>query len=395
MADDDDTLTLFANSQELTGWTASRVTTSLERTPRDFLIELTDRNPLNPGLLDVQAGMSCTVNIGSDPVIAGWIDRVNLSVGRSNHAIRIIGRSKCSDLVDCSVTPDVLVGGQIFTGSIFDLANRLCAPFKIPVSIAPGVNPALNGPGGSPLKVNAVLTETGWEILERVARWLGVLIYDMPDGSLMIANVGTSTMASGFTQGDNVEAASVTYSMDERFSVYLPSLMSTVFFGQAGLGGMPLTPAHDYGVTRPRPLVIVSEQFTPGAGGGKPQPFAETRAQWEMARRIGRSQAVTLTAKGWRDTNQTLWTQNAFAPVSLPALKQTDPNPWIIGSVSFIKDAGRGTVSDVMLMPKAAFQPGPINLVPFLNDPTTGRPAGGATASGPSGRTQSNDGPGL
>jgi prophage tail gpP-like protein len=372
----DDTLTLFVNGKQMTGWTASRVSTSLERVPRDFSIELTDRDPLNSKLISVQAGMSCTVNIGADPVIAGWIDRVALSFNRASHGIRIIGRSKSADLVDCSVTPDVLVGGQIFTGSIFDLANRLCAPFKIPVSIAPGVNPALNGPGGAPLKLNAVLTETAWEILERVARWLGVLIYDMPDGSMMIANVGTSTMASGFTEGQNVETAQVSYSMDERYSQYLPCLMSTNFLGQQGVGGMSFKPALDQGVTRFRPLIVVSEQFQIGA------PFAETRAQWEAARRWGRSQAVILTVTGWRDTAKTLWTQNAFAPVSLPGLKLTPKDPWIIGSVSFVKDGERGTVADVMLMPKQAFQPEPIILIPFLNDPTVAPPSGGA-AKGP------------
>jgi prophage tail gpP-like protein len=388
----DDTVTLLVNGTEITGWTNVTIDRSLDRVPSYFTLGLTDRNPTDASLLSIEPGYGCQVKIGKDIVISGWIDRVAPSFSPNSHAIRVIGRSLCEDLVDCSISPDILVGGQIFSSSLLQLATDLCTPFKIPVAAAAGANVAIAGPGGSALKFNAVLTETPWNLIERVARYVGVLVYDMPDGSLMIANAGTSVMDSGFAQGANIERASVSYAVDERYSVYYPSLMSTNFFGNNAVGGMPMAPVKDNfagAVTRLRPLIIVSDQFQWG------KPMAEMQAQWEAARRYGHSQAVHLTCDKWRDRAGTLWTPNAYAPLNLPGLKLTPPSPWIIGSVSFIKDADRGTVADIVMMPRQAFAPEPFILVPFLYDPTTGRPSGGATASGPSGRTQSNDGPGM
>jgi prophage tail gpP-like protein len=366
MATPDNTVSLMVNGQQMIGWTGVRIDRSLDHTPSAFDVGLTDRNPVNANLIVVQPGMSCQVLIGTDVVITGWIDRVGFSYSPRAHNLRIQGRSLVEDLTDCSVTPDALTGGQIFTSSLLQLATQLAIPFKIKVNVAGGASVALSTPNGDPLKVNAVLTETGWEVIERVARYAGLLVYDAPDGSLTIANVGTSTMASGFSEA-NVLAASATYSVDERYSTYLPCLMSTNFYGQQGVGGMSFPPVTDSfagALTRYRPLVIVSEQFQ----WGKPQ--AEKRAQWEAARRYGRSQAVRLTCDNWRDSAKTLWTPNAFAPINLPLLKLTPSQPWVIGSVSFVKDLDRGTVADVVMMPQQAFQPQPEILQPFLYNPT-------------------------
>ncbi len=371
MAAIDNTVWLLANGLKITGWTALRIDRGIERIPSAFDITLTDRSPLDQTAVQVQAGQSCQISIGSTTVISGWIDRVAFSYSPGSHSVRIMGRSKIEDLVDCSVTPDILTGGQIFTSSLLDLAKRLATPFGISVAAAAGAPVALSTAGGDPLKINAVLTETPWEVIDRVARYLGVLIYDLPDGSLMIANVGASSMASGFAQGVNVQAAGAVYSMDERYSIYLPCLMSTNFYGQQGAGGMQFDPVYDKGVTRFRPLIIVSEQFQ----YGKPQ--AEARAQWEAARRFGRSQAVHLTCDNWRDSAGVLWTPNALAPLDLPTLKLTPSKPWVIGSVSFVKDRDRGTVADITMMPQEAFQPEPVILLPFLYDPTVDPKPGG------------------
>lgn len=367
----DDTVTLRVDGQDMTGWETVRITRSLDRIPSDFDIGMTDRSPTNPALLAVQAGMSCQVYIGADVIMSGWVDRVMPTVSRGSHGIRIAGRSLCADLVDCSVTPDILVGHQVTTSSLLELATRLTKPFSIPVQVGPGVKIAVGAPNGGALIFDAVLTETPWEMIERVARYVGVLIYDQPDGSMLIANVGTSTHASGFQLGRNVERAAVSYGMDARYSEYLPCLMSVNFFGAEGVGGVNYPKVFDRGVGRFRPLVVVSEVFqAPNV------PLVQRRAQWEMVRRFGRSQAVHLTCDNWRDEAGALWAPNGFASIDLPAVKLTTQaaNPWLIATVNFVKDAERGTVADIEMMPREAFVPEPTVLVPFLNDPTVAPP---------------------
>ncbi len=108
---------------------------------------------------------------------------------------------------------------------------------------------------------------------------------------------------------------------------------------------------------RKRLLIIQSEQIDPDSDYGK------ARANWELARRIGRSQAINLTCDSWRDTAGALWQPNRLAPINAPALKITNAQ-WIIGTVTFRKDAS-GTHADLILMPPDAFTPEPTPLTLF------------------------------
>jgi prophage tail gpP-like protein len=371
----DNTVTLTAGSQILTGWQSIRLTRGIDRVPSDFDITLTELYPTQAAAVVVNPGDPCTVKIGSDLVLTGYIDRYMPSFTPRSHEVRIIGRSKCQDLVDCSITPDVLNGGSMTTSSLLNLATKLAAPYGITVSSLTNTDVPVQAVGGGPLTFNAVLTETPYELIERIARWANVLLLDGTDGNLILANVGTAEMASGFSQAVNVEAASVSYAMDQRYKTYIPTLMSTNMYGQQGVGGIEYTTATDTGVTRFRELIVVSEQFAYSAA------FAQLRIQREMTRRMGRSQAVKLTCDSWRDVNGALWAPNASAPIDLPLLKLTPAAQWIIGEVTYLRDAD-GTHSEIVMMPKEAFQPLPEVPTQFYWDPTNGPPPiGGAAAS--------------
>ena len=370
-------LTLITGGVALSGWTAVRVTRSLDQVPSTFDIELTERYPGQAAAAIVNPGAPCVVMLGADTVLTGYIDRLNPSFTPGGHTVRILGRSKCEDLVDCSISPAALNGMTISTTSLQYLAQQLADPYGITVSSKTGNNVPVAATGGGPLTFSAIITETAYEVIERVSRYAGVLAYDGVDGNLILANVGTSSMASGFQQGVNVEAADVSFSMDQRYQEYLPTLMSTNMFGNQGAGGVTYAPAYDKGVPRFRELVVVSEQFAIST------QFAQSRIQWEAARRLGRSQAVRLVCDSWRDKAGTLWAPNAFAPINLPALKLTPSDPWIIGEVSYVKDDD-GTHAELLLMPKEAFQPEPTILTPFFWDPDQGPPptgGGGAAAT--------------
>ena len=109
-------------------------------------------------------------------------------------------------------------------------------------------------------------TETPFEIIGRVARHAGVLACDGPDGGLVIANVGASTIASGFAQASNVQAAMANLTLDERFSIYHPSLMSVDSFHDIGSGRFPLRPTLDQGVQRFRRQRRDSDLLGPESG---------------------------------------------------------------------------------------------------------------------------------
>lgn len=147
----DNTLRLLADGLEMTGWTAVRVTRGLERMPSDFDIVMTERYASDSTKMTVEAGSPCQVLLGEDLVITGYIDRVVMSISAAGHTVRLQGRSKSADLVDCSITPDVLTGGQIFTASLLDLATKLAKPYGITVKSLTGSDVPLMTPGsGNP-----------------------------------------------------------------------------------------------------------------------------------------------------------------------------------------------------------------------------------------------------
>jgi len=344
----DDTVSLVVGGQALQGWQEIRIMRGLEVMPASFDLLVTERYPGEIGEVVVKPGDECQVKIGGDLVITGYVDRYMPGITPKGHAVRVQGRSKCQDLVDCAA---VLPGGQITGTTALDLAQRLAQPYGVTVT-------APDGPGVSIPWFDVMLGETVYEIIERVARYSELLIYDGTDGNLILAQAGTGRMASGFALGPdgNVEAASVSFSMDGRFSKYIAYPMSVDPLREAG----PFPPAaetEDAGVPRFRLRIIISEQMS-----GAIQ-IARKRVEWEKARRYGRSQAVTLTCDSWRDAAGKLWEPNARATVRLPQVKITDAD-WVIGQVAYLRGVA-GTHAELTLMPVEAFSPTPQLLQAF------------------------------
>lgn len=352
-----DTLTLSIGGQKLTGWQEVSVTCGIEQVPSAFVLRVTERYP-GAGQIDVKPFQSCTVTIGQDLVITGYVDRYSASLSAKQHQVTVSGRSLVEDLVDCSA---ILPNMQVSATSLSQLAQDLAKPFGIQVIEPDGEPEPITGGDGSIPPFAIALGETPFEVIERVARWKRLLAYDNPQGQLVLAKLGTQAMASGVSQGVNVEAAEATFASDQRFSDYLPALFSSeglYNLGQGGSAGNQFPPVKDSGVPRYRPRFVVSEQFMDG------QYVAVARAQWEKARRYGRSQAVTVTVDSWRDSAGTLWTPNRLCPVDLPALKIVGQR-WLIASVTYQLGLEGGTRALLVLMPPEAFQPEPNLVQPF------------------------------
>ena len=357
----DNTLTLLVGGKKLTGWQSIRVTRGLEHMPGVFDLSVTEREP-NQTLV-VIPGDACVVSIDADPILTGWIDRYAGSIAPGEHTITITGRGKCQDLVDCAA---VYAGSQIVAGSVLQLASDLAKPYGITVT----------GEAGPPVpQFNLNLGETPWEIIDRVSRYAALLPYEGTDGNLVLAKLGASKHSSGFAQGENIQTANIAYTMDQRFSEYVSAFMSVDRLAELGTDPSKLPKAFDKGVKRFRRRVIISEQVDNNGVS-----VAKLRAEWEMARRFGRSQVLIVVCDAWRDSAGALWEPNKLARVDVPALK-LEPTDWLISEVTYMRDARAGTTARVVLMPAEAFTPEPIILNPFSADLNRGIQEGNAGAA--------------
>lgn len=353
-----DDLSLTVGSRMISGWTDIRVSRGIERLPSDFEIGLTERYRQSNRIV-VQPGEQCQVRLGDDLVLTGFVDRYIPSMDQSSHTIRILGRSKCEDLVDCAA---VWPNGQISGTSAVDVATKLAAHYGIDVHCDVTGLPVIP-------QFNIFIGESAYEIIERISRYSALLVYDEPDGSLRLAQAGSVQAAGGFAQGVNVQAASVEHSMDQRFSKYTAFVQSVQTYGDIGVGGMVLAEAVDAGFPSVNGAPRVRERYVIAEAVQGFKDLAQRRATWEMNQRIGRSEVISLVTDSWRDADGALWTPNTLVSVSLPHLNLTqNQERWLIGAVTYQRNAQTGTTASLTIMRPEAFLPQPTALLPFFVD---------------------------
>jgi prophage tail gpP-like protein len=351
MAPDPEELTLIVEGQAISGWQEVSLTLGMEQIPNHFEIGLTERYPGEANQILVKRGDACQVKLGDDLVLTGWIDRYITEGDANGLQVRIVGRGLTSDLVDCSAE---WPGGQISGANAAEIATRLCAAYGIAVRQS-------GAPGAAIPQFNFMLGETPFAIIESICRFAGLLFYEDAAGALVIGPLGEVEAASGVVEGANLERARVTFAHDQRFSEYQVYLMAAQVLGDVGQGGNQLAVEKDPGVTRNRKRYIIAE--APSGG----QDVTRRRAVWERARRAGRGTHIDATVDSWRDGAGKLWAPNTIVPVSMPSWRQPEGLKRVLSQVRFERDKS-GTRARLELMPKAAFLPEPIQLLPYFAD---------------------------
>jgi prophage tail gpP-like protein len=358
-----DDLTLEVGGRALSGWTSVRVTRGIERVPSDFEIEMTDLYPGEEKVFTVTPGAACVVKLGGDVVLTGYVDRFAPMIDAGMHSIRVVGRGKCADLVDCSAE---WPGGQISGSTVEEIAQKLARPYGVfadggvsrPITVYTDVTDV-----GPKIPVqNLILGETPYTIIERLCRFAALLAYEDEAGDLFLTRVGGIEAASGIAQGRNVQRARVEYGMDQRYSEVQGYIQSFDTFKDLGDVGNLQVSEQDPNVRRHRRMIVIAE-----AGDSLGFPVLQKRVKWEVARRLGRSQALRVTVDSWRDAAGALWTPNTLVPIALPALK-VDGVKWLVSEVTYSRNMHSGTTADLMLMPKESFLPQPVVLLPGFAD---------------------------
>jgi prophage tail gpP-like protein len=358
---DRDVVNLSAGGKVISGWKEIRITRGVDRVPSDFSFVMTEYFP-GDGVFLAAPGMECTVKIGDDVVVTGYVDRYEPTLSKRQHSVRLSGRGKCQDLVDCSAFLHDQQN-QMNRASARKVIETICGIYGVKVK-------ALGGDGKIVPQFNVILTETAWSIIDRVAAHSNFVAYEAADGDLILSQVGKEKMASGFKEGVNVERASVTFAFDRRYSLYeavftpienladISSALGATFLNIRGSATDDTIGAAKPGTGRRfRPLIMMADVAQDGSNP------AQIRCDWEKSRRYGRSQAVQVTCDSWRDSAGKLWEPNTLAPVDIPSLRVPD-REWVIAEVTYSKGQD-GTHAELTLMPPEAFMPQPVILQAF------------------------------
>lgn len=338
-SDKNDEVSLTVNGAIYRGWTGVSVKQGIRSISGGFDLSVTDDWTKTNAPWPIAPGDECVVKIGNDPIIDGYVDDVEVTYDRDQHTIRVSGRDKAADLVDCSAP-----SGQTKKCTLLSLAKKLCAPFGI------NVVDNLNDP--TLIQVAAGnIGESVFETLEKAARQRGALLYSDGIGNLVIGKTGTTRLKTALIEGQNIAKATSRFSAKERFSDYR---VCSQFGGwQNGLDvntavGV-VAKAKDTGVKRYRPLDITAELSTDPSG-------AQKRANWEAVTRRGKSQPITIMVEGHRGIDGQLWLPNNLVQVKAPWLSLFTPIDLLIVEADFVQNNEEGTVTTLELMPADALQ---------------------------------------
>ena len=278
-----DTMRLRVNAKEYGGWKEMRVNASIETISGDFDLGYFDSWDGQRAPWPINDGDACEVLIGDDVVLTGWVDESNDSLEATSSSLQVTGRDKTGDLVDCSAIhkPDQWSGQKLPA-----IASILCRPFGIKVKAEVDCGPAFP-------TVKVQPGEKAFEIIERLCRMRAILPMSDGKGNLILTQAGKGGNAhSALVEGENILAVKRKRSQKDRYSEYIVKGQQSGI-SAAALGGGPAVEivsakgeittraaapasgrAKDPGITRYRPLVLISEGE---ASGHSPA----TRALWE------------------------------------------------------------------------------------------------------------------
>ena len=348
---------LLVDGRIYAGWTEMRVTRAMDRAAADFDLRVSERWP---GRLDpwrLQPFTPVVLRFGRDVVLTGYVDYAAPEADEKTHRVRIVGRSKTADLVDC--TPEI--AGTEFRGATLPaIARALARPF--------GVEVVEEVPPGAPFSVEAKdRTDTAWETIERLARMRGVLAHDDEQGRLVLTRAGSRRASEELVMGRNIVAASAKLDGSKRYSRYvvLSQRQTGAAVARDGDGddddsepderpnaGVQVSVsgvAEDPDVPRYRPRILRSE----GSGDAA---FARARAVWAAASARGKAVQAEITVQGWRQQDGRLWRVNELIKVRADWMR-LDHELLIVGTEFTLDDAGRRTM--LTLTPPEAMTPEP------------------------------------
>ena len=322
------------------GWKSLRVTRSIEQLAGTFELEITERWPGALQRRPIRPGEPCQLLLDRVPVITGYVDTLMVDVDATRHTLRVSGRDKTGDLVDCSAAYKT---GQWHKVKIDQLARDLLKPYDIKLVIDAGVDI------GSALDSFSIQEgESVFECLERAARLKALLLTSNPEGDLVITRAGTRRLDFGLVEGDNIKAARGEFSWKERFSSYTVKGQGRLGAEGDSMHSAATAKIADELITRPRPLIVLAEAHSKNAA-------LRDRAEWERNVRRGRSARGSITVQGWVDPDGNIWQPNTVVPVTSPMLWLDAAAMLIVGCTYTLDDQG-GTLTELAISQPEAFQ---------------------------------------
>lgn len=341
------TVKLRVNGREFAGWKSARVTRSIEAVSGSFDLEVSDRWSAGVDPWPIEKEDVCSLLIGDDTLITGFVDKRSASYDANEHSISVSGKDKTAALVECSA---YLSQWEFKNIHLQSFASKVCEPFGITVVLHAALGQAAI-PRVAKLSVDP--GDTAFEAIEKACRISGVLAISDGAGRLMLARPGTARASTELVEGQNILAASSTSDASQVYSQYIALGQRKGTDEDNGASvARAKGRAEDPGVLRTDRILLLRPE------GSVTTEQANKRAQWEATVRAAQAETVSVTVQGWTQANGALWPINARVNVRSPFLGVE--GEMLITQATYSLDDRTGTTTHLELKRPDAFTPEPV-----------------------------------
>lgn len=323
---------LYVGTSIYGGWQRLSVTRSIEQIANGFELEVTERWPGQSTSRPIRPGEKCTLKLGDETVITGYVDDAEPAYDKEARSLSIRGRDATGYLVDCSA---IHKAGQWANTPLDRIASGVCAPFGIKVKVETDVGKPFHSYGIDP-------GETVFDCIERAARQRAVLLISDGDGNLVITRAGNERAGTALIEGQNILHAQGRFSWKDRYSIIKvlgQERANDYFYGEHAAGAS--ASIKDDAITNYRPLIVHAESHGAGA-------TLRDRATWERNVRMGRGNRGTITVQGWTDGDGKLWQPNTLVTVDSSFLYLRNAEMLIVGCLHTLDSGGSRTALSIV-----------------------------------------------
>jgi prophage tail gpP-like protein len=335
-----DEIALTVLGEKYGGWESVEVTRGLESVSGAFSLSVSERWANQSKPWRINDGEACSVRLGDEKLITGFVDRRNIAFDANSHTMTVKGRDRTADLVDC----DILLKSSEFKSLALDkFVTKLCEPHHVTVSVQSGLN-IPKAPPKMRIEPGAKVFET----IEHACRLAGLFAVSDAKGGLLLTRAGSDRAATDLVEGGNILSASSRFDQTQRFARYVVIGQRDGVDGDFGESVSRIkAEAEDSNVRSNRVLIVRPE-------GNVTSDVAKIRARWESSVRAARAGEITVTVQGWKQGNGKVWPINALVRVKSPSLRIN--GDLLITKVT-MRTGSSGTTTQLELKRPDAFKP--------------------------------------
>jgi prophage tail gpP-like protein len=338
---------LRVGAKVFSGWKTANLTRKLDHISGSFSLSVSDRWSVIPRVnFQIREGDEVSILVDKRPLITGFVDARNVEVEAETHSIQVTGRDRVQDAIDSSVDLGVWEYENV---TLQPFLLQVLGSFGVSMTLAPGVVLPT-----TPLdRVSINPGEKGFQLIDRLTRFAGVL--PVPDGvgGIVLTQPGSRTAPAAVVEGaTEVLRIGGSFRRNERHNAYKVLAQQPGSDRRKGaIANAGFGVANDPDIRATRTLVIQSENAADSAQ-------AIERANWERAVRAARSDTIRATLRGWKPTPGYTWTPGD--KVAVRSQTAGVDGLMTIAAVSLTESSDEGQLAQLTLARPDAYAPLPV-----------------------------------